>query len=289
MEETTEVVNGTATDSAGLLDYQQWSNVVINTLTDFGQKTVGYIPNVVGAILILLLGWIISLVVQLTLQNVLKAIGLDRVSTKTKLDLVLKKAKIKQPISYILARIAFWILFLIFAISALETLGLEVVSESLNALIFYIPNVFAAIVIIVLGALIAGFANDITVAAAASADLAYGKTLGRIAYFVIILFMVIIAVSQLGIDTRLFTANITLIIAGFVAAGTLAFGLGGKALAANLMAYHYIEEMFDKGDKVNIDGKSMKIKQITKMAVIVETKEGPLVISNSKFLKGSCC
>jgi len=272
--------------------YEQYSDVVINSLSQVGEKTVGFIPNIVGAIFILLIGWLVARAVQAGLSHFFKLIGVNKLAEKTNIDMALRKAHIKKTISEIIARIFFWIIFLIFFTSAFSTLGLDVVARSVDQLLFYIPNVIAAILIILIGALIANFTRDFVITACHSANVAYGKVLGKAAKFVLMVFVVVIAINQIGINTALFTTNITLIVAAVLFTLVLAVGLGGRSLAANMIASHYVSDMFKVGDKVTIAGVTGKIKSISSVAVVIDggPKIGKMVVPTKEFLnQAGCC
>ena len=184
-----------------MFNYEQWSDVTLNSLSGVGVKILSFIPNFLGALVIILLGWLVSWLLEKGFARLFKFIGLDKLASRLKFDIGLKQAHIKKTTSQILAVIIYWIVFLLFITSALDTLGLEVVSQSIDSLLAYIPDVIAGLLIILIGVLIANFSRDFVMTTAASAKISYAKTLSKITQWVLLIFIIVIALNQVGINT----------------------------------------------------------------------------------------
>lgn len=206
-------------------------------LSQIGQFLVGALL----VILILIIGWIISKVVKAVVTKVLKAVKLDELSGRIELDKILTKGGISYALSELLGVIAYWLTLLITIVVAVNAIGLTVAADLLNRIILYIPNIVAAIFILVLGMFVATLLNNIVRTAANNAGVSQAKLLGKIAEIVIVVFAIAIALEQLGIGAKIIELITAIVVGSLGLAVALAFGLGCKDIAAKS-----ISELIDK-------------------------------------------
>src|SRR3954447_15610862 len=198
-----------------------------------------YIPQLIGAIVILVIGYVIARILRAIVGRVLKGIGFDRWMERGGIKQFLDRAETNQTPHSILGKLVFWFVFIIAITMAADALGIPQVSAVLAQLIAYIPNIIAAILILILAALLGNFLSSI-VRGATGSDL-----LASIAQYAIIVYAVFAAITQLGIAVEL-TAPTFLIVLGAVAlAAAIAFGLGGREVARDVIekAYNRPQEM----------------------------------------------
>ena len=201
-----------------------------------------YIPQLIGAIVILVVGYLIARTLQAVVGRVLEGIGFDRWMERGGIKQFLDRAETNQTPHSILGALVFWFVFIITLTMAADALGIPQVSAVLGQLIAYIPNIIAAILILILAALLANFVSGIVRGATGS------DVLASVARYAIIVYAVFAALTQLGIAVQL-TANTFLILLGGVAlAAGIAFGIGGREVARDILekAYHRSDEV--KGD-----------------------------------------
>jgi len=201
------------------------------------QKGLGalfaYIPQLIGAILILVVGYIIARILQAVVARILQAIGFDRWMEHGGIKQFFDRAETRETPATVLGKLVFWFVFIIAIVMATDALGIRQVSVVLSQLIAYIPNVIAAVLILILAALLANFLAGIVRGATAS-DL-----LANIARYAIIIYAVFAAITELGIAVQL-TAPTFLIILGAVAlAAAIAFGFGAQGVARDIVEKAY--------------------------------------------------
>src|ERR671911_517643 len=200
-----------------------------------------YIPQLIGAIVILIVGYVVARVLQAVVGRVLQGIGFDRWMERGGIKQFFDRAETNQTPASILGALVFWFVFIIAITMAADALGIPQVSVVLAQLIAYIPNIIAAILILILAALLANFISGI-VRGATGSDI-----LSSIARYAIIVYAVFAALTQLGVAVQL-TANTFLILLGAVAlAAALAFGIGGREVAGDILekAYNRSDEVAD--------------------------------------------
>jgi small-conductance mechanosensitive channel len=198
----------------------------------------GFIPQLLGAIVILIVGYIVARILQSVVARVLQAIGFDRWMERGGIKQFFDRAQTRETPATVLGRLVFWFVFIIAITMAADALGIQQVSEVLAQLIAYIPSIIAAILILVLAALLANFLAGV-VRGATGSDL-----LSNIARYAIIVYAVFAAITELGIAVQL-TAPTFLIILGAVAlAAAIAFGFGAQGVARDI-----VEKAYERRDE----------------------------------------
>ncbi len=187
------------------------------------------------AIVILIIGWLLSNLLKLIVVRLLKALRLDLLSDKLELDKILEKGGISLSLSELLGEISYWFGFLITFVVAVNAVGLNVAADLLNRIIIYIPNIVAAIFILIVGILGASFLGNMAKAGAANAGIVQANFLGNLVKGVVLVFIAILALEQLKISTQILELVIMIILATIGLALAIAFGLGCKDIAQEFM------------------------------------------------------
>lgn len=221
---------------------QDYLNVVlVDPVKAMAVKIWGYIPAIAGAIVILVVGWLIAKFIEALIARVLKAVKLDEASEKAGIANVLAQGEIKMTLSELIGSLVYWLIILVVIATTLDALNLKIASELMSRLVGYVPNIIAAIFILILGAFLGNFVSTIVRTAASNAGMQNAKLLSSIAQTVIIIFSVIIAIEQLQIATTLIVLSINIILISFGIGCALAFGLGCKDIAGKA-----VQDMLNK-------------------------------------------
>ncbi len=206
-----------------------------NALSTF----LSYLPQLVGAIVILIIGYIVAKILQAITTRVLQGLGFEGWMEKGGIKQFFDRAQTNQTPSSVIGKLVFWFVFIIAITMAADALGIPQVSAVLGQLVAYIPSIIAAVLILVLAALLANFVSGI-VRGATGSDL-----LASVAQYAIIIYAVFAAITELGIAVEL-TAPTFLIVLGAVAlAAAIAFGLGGREVAQDIL-----QKAYNRGDEV---------------------------------------
>jgi len=209
---------------------------IINALGNALNAVITFVPHLVGALIILLIGWLVAWAVEKAVTLLLRKVGFDRLSNRIGLTRMEQRMGIRMDTAQILGKIVFWFIFLIFLVPATDALGLATVSNTLNSVVSYIPNVFVAIVVLALGALIGVLVGDLVRGTTKAASIGNPDILGSVVRWVIISFACLVALQQLEIAPALITVLFTAIVGGLALAFGLAFGLGGREAAQRLLS-----------------------------------------------------
>ncbi len=218
--------------------------VVMEPIKVMAIKIWSYIPAIAGAIIILVVGWLLAKMIEAIVVRVLKAVRLDQASDKAGIANFLAQGDIRVSLSELIGAVVYWLIMLVAIATMLDALNLKIASDLISRLAEYVPNILAAIFILILGSFLANFIGTVVRTAGSNAGLKNAKLLGQIAQLILVVFTVIIAIEQLKIATALLilTVNIVLISIGLGAA--IAFGLGCKDIAGK-----YMQETINKMNK----------------------------------------
>lgn len=224
---------------------QDYLNVVlVDPVKAMSVKIWGYIPAIAGAIVILVVGWLIAKFIEAIVARVLKAVKLDAASEKAGIANVLAQGEIKLTLSELIGAIVYWLIILVVIATTLDALNLKIASELMSRLVGYVPSILAAVFILILGAFLANFVGAIVRTATGNAGIKSGKLLAQITQTIIMIFAVIIAIEQLQIATTLIVLSVNIILISIGLGIALAFGLGCKDIAGK-----YMQEMINKLNK----------------------------------------
>jgi small-conductance mechanosensitive channel len=206
---------------------------ILQPLQDALSTFLSYLPQLIGAIVILIIGYIVAKVLQAVVGRVLRGIGFEGWMEKGGIKQFFDRAQTNQTPTSIIGKLIFWFVFIIALTMAADALGIPQVSAVLAQLIAFIPSIIAAILILVLAALLANFVSGIVRGATGSGILA------SVVQYAIIVYAVFAAITELGIAVQL-TAPTFLILLGAVAlAAAIAFGIGGREVAQDILEKAY--------------------------------------------------
>jgi hypothetical protein len=198
-------------------------------------QLASYLPAILGALVILIVGWIIAKLIQRVVTNLLALVRLDAAAEHAGITTFLRKGDIKESVSDLIGKLVYWLIMLIVLVTAVNALGLTTASQLLDKVFLYLPNVIAAIFVIILGTFLAAIVAGIVLTGAANAGMKNSKLLADVARIAIIVFASIIALDQLGIATNLLVSTFSIFVAGAALAFAIAVGLGAKDKVAEII------------------------------------------------------
>jgi len=219
----------------------EWENLIVEPIRQMLTKIMAYLPVLLGALIILIVGWIAAKIIRWIVDGALKAIRFDTLADKAGISKVLMKGDLKITARMVISGLVYWLVIIMVLVMVVNALGLPKASDVLASLFAYVPKVIAALFVLVVAMFLASFVSGIVRIAAGNAKLPKPEMLAGVSRWAIIIFAATIALSELGIGTLLVTTTFNIILGGIVLALALAFGLGGKDAAAK-----YLEELKQK-------------------------------------------
>jgi len=219
---------------------QGWINALMNSLMDVLDDIIGFVPDLIGAILLFIIGLIVARALEFAIEKLISLARLDSVLRKIGLDRYLQRAGIGLNSGKFLGKVAYWIIFIIFVVGIADILGLSTLSLFItSALGWVFKNLIAAVLILLVTAFIAQFLKKLVGASVMGAKIHSAKFLSTATWWVVMVFGAIAALGQLGVDTSLIESTLmSFIVAAPLSIGLavgLAFGLGGKKQAEQIL------------------------------------------------------
>ena len=221
-----------------MLAVLEWDNLVAEPVRQMLTRILAYLPILLGALIILIVGWIVAKAIRRAVDWLLKVVRFDTMADKTGISEVLRKGDLKITAREVVSGLVYWLIIIMVLVMTVDALGLPKSSDVLASLFAYIPKVIAALLVLVVAMFLASFVSGIVRTASGNANLPRPEIIAGVSRWAIIIFAVTIAMEQLGIAPLLVGTAFNIILGGVVLALALAFGLGGKDAAAR-----YLEEL----------------------------------------------
>jgi hypothetical protein len=218
-----------------------WNELVADPVRQMLAKILAYLPILLGALIILIVGWIVAKLIRRAVDWLLKAVRFDVMANKTGITEVLRKGDLKITASQVVSGLVYWLIIIMVLVMTVDALGLPKASDILASVFAYVPKVIVALLVLIVAMFLAGFVSGIVRTACGNANLPNPELIAGISRWAIIIFAVTIAMEELGIAPLLVGTAFNIILGGVVLALALAFGLGGKDAAAK-----YVEELRKK-------------------------------------------
>lgn len=214
---------------------QSLSEIIALSFQNVWTNILSFLPTLIVAILVLLVGLIIASVIGTVVEKIFDALKLDVLLSKIGLTPYFERAGLRLRGAYFIGQLVNWFLIVVFLLATSDMLGLYSFSGFLKDVLAYIPNIIAAVLIMLAAIVIANFLRKVVSASVASAKLHASKFLGTLTWWSVVVFGVLTALIQLNVAASVINTLITGFIAMLALAGGLAFGLGGKNYAEHLL------------------------------------------------------
>lgn len=237
-------------------------------------RAVEHVPAVLGAIVLLLLGWILARILRVVTMRVLtlvEAFGGRLLSTERgRLGIT----RSTEP----LGAIVFWVVFLFFVTAATRVLGLDTFAVWLGRLLDYVPTLLTGALIVAAGWLLARFVGDVTMATMGRLEAASRQLLGRIAQGTILIVAILVGADQVGVRITVLVVLVGAVALTVVGGITVAISLGARSYVANLIGAHGLRQAFEVGQRIRVAGFEGRLLDVSATAVVLETADGRVTL-----------
>lgn len=211
----------------------QQIDIFLTSLQVFWGEIATFIPKLLAALLLLLLGWLLARLLKGGVERLLKALQFDKLAERSGLEALAEAGGVRLSLTHLMGGLTYWLVILVVAVSVTNSLGLHTVAELLNRVVLYLPNVLVAVLVMLFGTLLARFINRLVFAWLNGIKAPNALFMSTTAEYMVQVFAFFLALEQLEIGTQLVTAAFSIAFGGLVLALALAFGLGGREWAAN--------------------------------------------------------
>jgi len=264
------------------VELQQWTATLTESVSGVAVQILEYLPSVLGATVLLLVGWGVARLLRYTTAQITERI-LTRLASTRPMD-----TRVQQPRSYsaapaIASRIVFWMVLLFFILAATQVLQLQIISSLLAGVTNYLPRLIAGLLILFIGLWFAEVTRAILKRSSRNIGIEQGDVLGRLGQILVLLIVFSIAAGQIGIDNSLLVALVVTLFAVVLGAIALAFAFGARVSIENLLAAQSAAQTYSVGDLVRIGDIEGRILRITRSSLIIETGDGQTLVPARRF------
>jgi len=214
---------------------QNWAEITISALQNLWQAFLGVVLKLIGTVIVLIIGWFISVGVGKLVSEVLNRLQFNKLFEKAGWKEALERAEITVDAAEFIGGIIKWIFFIVFLLAGVEILGLLQFADFLTRVLSYLPNVIVAVLIFVATVIVVDIVEKVVRAAVERAKIGYGQAVSAIIKWSIWVFAILTILYQLGIARPFMETLFTGFVAMLVISVGLAFGLGGKDVAAEIL------------------------------------------------------
>ena len=211
------------------------------TLHTFSAMVARFLPQLLALLIIIVVGWIAAWVLRAILRRVLGLVRFNSLFDAAGFTQLLAKAALPTP-SELLARLVFWVVWLIFILFGLAALEIAALQEELSRLFQVLPQLFVALIILFVGLLIANFVSRATLLAAVNADSPSPRLISAMVRFVIITLAGTMALERVGLGRGVILVAFSAFFGAIMLGLALAFGLGGRDLARRVLERRFLEK-----------------------------------------------
>lgn len=212
-----------------------WREAMIDAVRDTTKRIALFLPNLLAMLTLLVIGLVIGWITKGLLLRVLRAVRFDPLCERWGLNQALLKAGVKRPASQLVGRLSFWVIFFLFAFMGVDALNLPAAASLTTIALRFLPQVLTALLLLLAGWLLANFLAQGALIAAVNAQIQGARLIATLIRWGVLIFTAATVLTQLGIAKEMVVAAFSITFGGVILALALAFGLGGRDLAKELL------------------------------------------------------
>lgn len=264
---------------------EQIREQLVMTYQGVVDSIIAWTPTVLLSLFLLVSALVVAKIVEKVLRSVMVRLRFDALVEKVGIDQAIQKLGMRESLNVVIPRIVYYLLLFLFARTAADSMGLSAISNAIGSFMAYLPNIVAALLILILGSAAAQFAGKAVAEAAGNSGIEFASSLGGVVSGLLLFVLGIMAVGQLQIDTEIIRVVTTAILAGMALAFGLSFGLGSRDVTRNILAGFYARKTFDIGQEMEVRGERGELKSITPTQTLLQQGDRVVAVANSVFLE----
>jgi hypothetical protein len=262
-----------------------WGDAIRVALTSALVNFFAFIPALIGAVLILILGWFVANLIGRLTSALLRRVRFNEVADRAEIDQFLSNAGVRSDPAEVVGLLAKWFVFFIFLTAAFNALALPEVTAILNSILLFIPNLIVALVILLVGALVANLLAGLVQGAVIGAGLGHAALFASAARWSVMAFTLLMALDQLQIAPSI-VDGLWMALLGMIALGlAIAFGLGAREAVGSVATGQLLRSELKSGEQISIDGQSGTIESIGALYTAVRLPGGLLRVPNGELAR----
>ncbi|MGI8991114.1 MAG: mechanosensitive ion channel family protein [Bryobacteraceae bacterium] len=257
---------------------------LLQAFGNLADSTIAVAPKIAVGILLIGAALLLAKLIEKVLRLVLTKVRFDELVGKAGVDRALQRLGIRHELTTLFPRLAYFLVLLLLARTAGDALGLFAISSAIGAFFAYLPNIVAALLLLILGSTVGQFAGQTVAQSAESSGIEFAPALGKLVSGVVFFVCAMMAIAQLKIDTDIVRIVISFILGGAALGFGLSFGLGTRDIVRSVAAGFYVRKVLAIGKPLEVAGQQGVLRAITATHVIMQSEGRETIVSNATFL-----
>lgn len=253
-------------------------------INDLLSDGLSFLGKLLGALLLILFGRWIARALGKGMAKLLAKIGIDKLAERLGDIDLFRSSKLKMVPSQVFGKALYYLIFFIFIWVATDVLRIQALSEMISKLFDYLPVLFSALVVFIAGVFLADFLKKIVKTATQSLNIPAGNLIANFVFYFLFINVAVITLAQAGIETDSIEDNISIILAGFVAAFAIGYGFASRPILSNMLAAYYNRNRIKLGDRIEIDGFEGEVIRMDNTSLTLQNGDRRMVFPLSKLL-----
>ncbi len=266
------------------MDVNLWTQSFITALSNFWIKIVGFIPNLLAALLVVIVGLYLARWGVTWLNRLTQKLGFDVLCERCGIQTALRVLGVAKAPHEILGHVIYFFLVLFILLTGAETIGLGRLSAILDDVVLYLPKLLGALVILIIGLLASHYVKEAVQNSLANIGVEYASSVGRLLQLLIYITTFSLAIGQLKIETDLLNLVFAIILASVGIAVAIALGMGTRSVAGNIVSGIYAREQLKPGDGVEYEGFKGTLVEVSAVNTIIENEQGQRLSIPNQYL-----
>ena len=255
-----------------------FKDIAMESLTTMWLEISKIFPNIIGALFVLIIGFFMTKLIVKIIKKVLKLAKVSKLDEKINEIEIVEGKNLNFDTIKVVSSFIKWLMYIMLIIIASDIMNLKIISEQIGELLSYLPKLLTALVIFMIGLLFANFVKNGLKSLFESMDMSGGKAISQVVFFLLLIFITITALNQAGIDTEIISNNINMIIAAFLLAFAIAFGLGAREIVGKLLKTFYARKTYEVGQEITFNDESYIIDTVQSISIILKNSKGKLIV-----------
>jgi hypothetical protein len=214
---------------------QDWVSLLMGPVQQLLSEILVKLPSILAALLLLLIGMVVGKLARTAAEKFFKFVHMDEYAEKVKVNELLSRLGFGRSPAFVIGFLVYWLIILVFLVSAANAVQLTVVSQLLERFVLFIPKLIGAVLVIAAGLLFGHFSGEVVLNAATANKLDSAVAFSKTVRVVVVVFAGVMALEQIDIDTSIITSSIQIILGTIGLGLAIAFGIGGKDVAAEII------------------------------------------------------
>jgi hypothetical protein len=263
-----------------------FTDTLLATFNDMIRSFMTFFYNLIGAALILLIGWGVAKMVAAVTKKMLEQVGADKIGDKLNEIDAIKGLKLEIKLSSIISKFLYYFILIFMLRPAADTLGVPSISDMVKLLVDFIPKLISSALMLSAGVFLADALKNFVVTLCKSFNIAAGKLIGTAIFFFLLIIFVIQSIAQVGINTSLLESSFNLLVGGIIFAFAIGYGFASKEILLNIISSFYSKNRYKEGQIIEIDGIKGEIIAMDNTTITLRTEDSktifPLQVMQSK-------